>query len=207
MRWWIGTLAIACVLSGCAKRPSPSTPSAAGQASARPPVAAPAPSAPPLTDRELAQTLAREGVGRLADDLKQDRSDSLGTEIRETPRGVIVTFRHIFFAFDRADLTPVARREIERMAAVLNHPRVVARKILLEGHADAIGTDAYNMRLSLRRANSVAQELIASGLRRGRLGVEGYGERRPVAPNTNPDGSDNPAGRARNRRVEAVIQK
>jgi outer membrane protein OmpA-like peptidoglycan-associated protein len=129
----------------------------------------------------------------------------LPTEIRQTPRGVVVTFRNVLFAFDSAELTPQARREIERMAFVLNHPQAAARRVALEGFTDSIGTDAYNLDLSRRRADAVAQELVARGVRRDRLTVEGFGKQRPVAPNTQ-HGKDNPAGRALNRRVEAIVQ-
>jgi outer membrane protein OmpA-like peptidoglycan-associated protein len=132
--------------------------------------------------------------------------EDLPTEIRQTPRGVVVTFRNVLFAFDSAELTPQARREIERMAFVLNHPQALARRITLEGHTDSIGTEAYNLDLSRRRAASVAQELVARGVVRDRLTVDGLGKQRPVSPNTTPDGKDNPAGRALNRRVEAVVQ-
>jgi outer membrane protein OmpA-like peptidoglycan-associated protein len=199
-------LVLGILASGCAAKPEP------------PPVAAPAPPAPPppvaaepapYPDRELADALVQQGVGvpRDAPTAPPQPGEELPTEIRQTPRGVIVTFRDLLFAFDSAELNPKARREIERMAFVLNHPQAVARKVVLEGHADAIGTDAYNLDLSRRRAESVAQELVARGVRRDRLAVEGFGERRPVAPNTLSDGRDNPAGRALNRRVEAVVQK
>ena len=174
------------------------------------PVLRPAAPVPDLSNRELAESLAREGVGKIVIEesapAQQDRGESLETEIRETPQGVVVTFRHILFGFDSAQLGPVARREVERFALVLNHSRVRRRTVTLEGHADSIGSDAYNMDLSRRRATAVADELIAHGVRRDRVAVEAHGERRPVAPNTNADGTDNPAGRARNRRVEAVIQ-
>jgi outer membrane protein OmpA-like peptidoglycan-associated protein len=91
----------------------------------------------------LMETLAREGVGKIVTDepgrVQQERGTSLETEIRETPRGVVVTFRHILFTFDSAQLGPVARQEIERFAVVLNHPRVLRRAVTLEGHADSIG--------------------------------------------------------------------
>ena len=92
----------------------------------------------------------------------------------------------MLFAFDSADLTPQARREIERMAYVLNHPQAIGRRITLEGHTDSIGTEAYNLDLSRRRAASVAQELVARGVVRDRLTVEGIGKLRPVSPNTHP---------------------
>ena len=208
---WAGIAVLSLLVSACAPKPEP-------RPVAAPPTPAPAPSVaevpvsppPDLTNRELMDALAREGVGKIvtgeSDRLQQERGESLETEIRETPRGVVVTFRYILFAFDSAQLGPVARREVERFALVLNHSRVLRRSVTVEGHADSIGSDAYNTELSRRRATAVAEELIAHGVRRDRVAVEAYGERRPVAPNTHSDGTDNPAGRARNRRVEAVIQ-
>jgi outer membrane protein OmpA-like peptidoglycan-associated protein len=193
----LGTLATACA-------PAAAPPQ-------RPVATTPAPETPPpgpFTDRELADALVQQGVGVAKDapTAPPQPGEELPTEIRQTPRGVVVTFREVLFAFDSAELTPKARREIERMAFVLNHPQAATRHIALEGHADAIGTDAYNLGLSRRRAEAVAQELVARGVRRDRLSVEGFGKRKPVAPNTLPDGRDNPAGRALNRRVEAVVQ-
>lgn len=196
--------ALAIVASGCAQKPAPATP----VAEAPPPAATPpAPAPGPFTDRELAEELARQGVGakQQGETAPPQPGQELPTEIRQTPRGVVVTFRQVLFAFDSAELGPQARREIERMAFVLNHRQAVERRVMLEGHADSIGSRAYNLALSRRRAESVEQELIARGVRRDRLSAEGYGEARPVAPNTFPDGRDNPAGRALNRRVEAVV--
>jgi outer membrane protein OmpA-like peptidoglycan-associated protein len=194
-------LALGILASGCAAKPEPPP--------APPPSPAVAAEPAPYTDRELADALVEQGVGvaREAPTAPPGPGEELPTEIRQTPRGVVVTFRNLLFAFDRADLNAQARREIERMAFVLNHPQAAARKVVLEGHADAIGTDAYNLDLSRRRAEAVAQELVARGVRRDRLAVEGFGERRPVAPNTLPNGRDNPAGRALNRRVEAVVER
>jgi outer membrane protein OmpA-like peptidoglycan-associated protein len=88
----------------------------------------------------------------------------------------------------------------------VNHPRALSRRISVEGHADAIGSQGYNLPLSQRRAETVAQELIANQTRRERVRSQGFGELYPIAPNTNPDGSDNPAGRAKNRRVEVFLE-
>ena len=134
---------VAVIAGGCASQP------------AAPRVATPAaPAAPaPFTDRELVDELVRQGVGAPADaSTTPPRPDGdVPSEIRQTPRGVVVTFRDVRFAFDSAQLTPQARREIERMAFVLNHPQAAARRITLEGHTDAIGTEAYNLDLSRRR--------------------------------------------------------
>ena len=127
-------------------------------------------------------------------------------EITETARGVVVTLPSTFFAFDRFELDAQTQVVVDRIAQVLNHPRAANRTLLLEGHTDNVGTAAYNLTLSRNRVDSVARELIKQGLRSDRISVEAFGETRPLVPNRNPDGSDDPAARAKNRRVEAVIR-
>jgi outer membrane protein OmpA-like peptidoglycan-associated protein len=128
-------------------------------------------------------------------------------DVQETDRGIIVTLPYVFFGFGSADLNPEARKTVDAIAAILNHPRAEKRNLAVEGHADAVGQLGDNRALALARAETVANELIVNNLRRERVTTHGYGEERPVAPNTNPDGTDNPEGRARNRRVEIVIDK
>ena len=208
-----GILALVLLLgAGCSGRRGPAADETqAGNESppATAPAAAPSASKPaPFSDSELAAQLRRQGVGTAAAGQTPVASPP-GVrlpEIEETPRGVVITLPHTLFAFDSYELDPGALRVVERMAYVLNHPRATGRVVVLEGHADAIGTEAYNLALSRRRAETVARELIGQGLQRERITVEAYGESRPVAPNRNPDGTDNPAGRAKNRRVEAVIR-
>src|SRR3546814_11057484 len=78
---------------------------------------------------------------------------------------------------------------------------------ILAGHTDSKGTDAYNQALSERRASAVYDYLTSNGIDAGRLvGPVGYGESRPIATNTNADGSDNPEGRARHRRTALNVQ-
>ncbi|MBW1660432.1 MAG: OmpA family protein, partial [Deltaproteobacteria bacterium] len=75
-----------------------------------------------------------------------------------------------------------------------------------EGHTDSKGSEEYNLALSQRRADSVKVWLIEEGGLKGiTIITKGYGESKPVAPNTKPDGSDNPEGRAKNRRVEIYV--
>ncbi len=82
------------------------------------------------------------------------------------------------------------------------------KHIIIEGHTDSIGTEEYNLRLSQKRANAVKEWFInKAGLKDLIYETIGYGESKPVAPNQNPDGSDNPEGRAKNRRVEIRIIK
>jgi OOP family OmpA-OmpF porin len=86
-------------------------------------------------------------------------------------------------------------------------PVSIDLKVEVAGHTDSIGTDAYNQGLSERRARAVYDYLTSNGIDASRLvGPNGYGESRPIAPNTNPDGSDNPEGRALNRRTELNVQ-
>ena len=126
-------------------------------------------------------------------------------EARETERGVVVNLPDVLFAFGRSDLTGEAQSRVQGIADVLND-QARGRRVSIEGHTDAIGSEEANQRLSERRAASVASALSTSGVDQARVTTTGYGERYPVAPNTNPDGSDNSAGRAKNRRVEVVIE-
>jgi outer membrane protein OmpA-like peptidoglycan-associated protein len=80
-------------------------------------------------------------------------------------------------------------------------------RVTIEGHTDSIGTEAYNLRLSQRRANAVQRYLVSKGISADRLETIGKGEGEPVAPNTLPDGRDNPEGRAMNRRAELKVQE
>lgn len=83
-----------------------------------------------------------------------------------------------------------------------NNPKV---RLEISGHTDGNGSDEYNMDLSQRRAESVMSFLIDKGIEEKRLSAKGYGETQPIAPNNNPDGSDNPEGRKLNRRTEVKI--
>ncbi len=106
------------------------------------------------------------------------------------------------FDFDQALLRPDAVQTLSSVGPMLkeqgDHP------VTVEGHTDAKGSDDYNERLSLRRAASVRDWLVAEGYVRS-AAVRGLGEARPVAANEHGDGSDDPEGRQRNRRVEILI--
>ena len=79
--------------------------------------------------------------------------------------------------------------------------------MVIEGHTDALGPDWYNDKLSEKRAQVVRNWLVERGfLRPEQATVKAFGKRRPVAPNTKADGSDDPEGRKQNRRVEIVVQ-
>ncbi|MCJ7680427.1 MAG: OmpA family protein [Candidatus Aminicenantes bacterium] len=83
-----------------------------------------------------------------------------------------------------------------------NHP------VSLTGHTDSLGSDEYNLSLSEKRARSVKGWLVThSGIEASLIETDGKGEKEPIAPNTHSDGSDNPEGRQKNRRVEIRIKK
>jgi outer membrane protein OmpA-like peptidoglycan-associated protein len=125
--------------------------------------------------------------------------------VREQGNGVILVVPYVLFTYKSATLTPEARQLLSGVASTLNNPQAARRKIAVEGHTDAVGSHEYNRKLSLERAEAVAQELIAGGVSKERIKVEEYGEEIPIAPNKSPKGKDNPKGRAENRRVEIVI--
>jgi outer membrane protein OmpA-like peptidoglycan-associated protein len=107
------------------------------------------------------------------------------------------------FEFDKASLTAAAETTLGRVGPYLKeqgeHP------LTIEGHTDWMGTDDYNQALSERRAESVRAWLATHDYLPGSTVTRGYGEQRPVAPNQMPDGSDDPEGRQKNRRVEIVV--
>lgn len=108
----------------------------------------------------------------------------------------------VFFDFDRSQIRSEAEptlSEIGQRVAQSAHP------VAIEGHTDGKGSDDYNQKLSLERADSVRSFLVVHGSSAERLHAVGFGKKRPVAPNEKPDGSDDPTGRQKNRRVEIVI--
>ncbi len=114
-----------------------------------------------------------------------------------TNRGLVLTLGDVLFATDQAQLMPGAARAMDKLIHFLqDNPD---RKVLIEGHTDNVGNTAYNIDLSLRRADAVARALRLGGISDDRIVTKGYGERYPVVANTSA------AGRQQNRRVEIVI--
>ncbi len=115
----------------------------------------------------------------------------------------IFVLQNIYFGLDSADIRPAAALELNKLVQLLNdNPEI---KIEMGSHTDSTASDSYNLQLSQRRARSTVNYLIKKGIDEKRLVAQGYGESKPVARNTNPDGTDNPEGRQRNRRTEFKI--
>ncbi len=118
---------------------------------------------------------------------------------------VSIDLKGVNFDFNKANLRPDAVAILGEATEILK--RYPDLRVEVAGHTDSKGTEAYNQKLSERRARVVYDYLVKNGVDASRLvGPIGYGESRPIAPNTNPDGSDNPEGRAKNRRTELNVQ-
>ncbi|MCB0762456.1 MAG: OmpA family protein [Flavobacteriales bacterium] len=118
------------------------------------------------------------------------------------PEAIVI--KNIYYEFDKSDLTAEALKTIDNsLLGVLEENPTL--KVEIGSHTDSRGEDEYNRTLSQKRAESVVNYLILSGIDPSRLVARGYGEAQPIAPNQNDDGSDNPDGRARNRRTEFRI--
>jgi outer membrane protein OmpA-like peptidoglycan-associated protein len=122
-----------------------------------------------------------------------------GTQVTY-PVARIVFGERAFFDFDIDIPKPDARATLDLIAESMRRSSAELQLTVL-GHTDAIGTDAYNMQLSRRRAATVVRELVARGVRPGQLSIVAIGMRQPVAPNGTPE------GRALNRRVEFVVSR
>lgn len=112
-----------------------------------------------------------------------------------------IVLKNVYYAFDDASLTDAAKKEIDKTLLELMQK---APDLIIEvgSHTDSLGNSEYNKKLSQQRADNVINYLVSKGIEKKRLAAVGYGAEKPVANNYNPDGSDNPEGRERNRRTE-----
>ncbi len=115
----------------------------------------------------------------------------------------VFPLENIYYNFARAEIRPDAAKELDKLVQLLQDNLEI--NIELSSHTDSIDDEAYNLRLSQRRAESAVQYIIQHGIDANRLVAKGYGESKPIARNTNPDGTDNPVGRQKNRRTEFKI--
>jgi outer membrane protein OmpA-like peptidoglycan-associated protein len=160
---------------------------------------------PPRADVSMPAPPARmvPGANRaLIDDFKK-----AGVDAREVQEGVVIYLPAVFqFGFDDAAVAPAARRQLHAVAKLLLADSMMTRRVVIEGHTDAVGTATYNQSLSARRADAVSHELQTAGIARARITRRAFGANKPVEPNRKPDGTDNPTGRAKNRRVTLLIE-
>lgn len=117
--------------------------------------------------------------------------------------GKAIILKDIFYDYNKADLRTQSLVVLDTLYNImLDNPAIT---IELSAHTDSKGTDQYNLKLSEARAQSCVNYLISKGIARARLESKGYGESKPIAPNTLPNGKDNPDGRQLNRRTEFKV--
>ena len=102
-----------------------------------------------------------------------------------------------FFDFDKSVLKPEGRAKLDDLVGKIQG--INLEVIIAVGHTDSIGSDAYNQRLSVRRAEAVKAYLVSKGIERNRIYTEGKGKKQPIASNATAE------GRAKNRRVEVEV--
>ena len=111
----------------------------------------------------------------------------------------------VLFDFDKHDLRPEAIPSLQKVAEVLRSR--AGSPVTIDGHSDGKGSDAYNQPLSEKRAQAVRNWLVKSGgVTAAGITTKGWGKSKPIVPNTRPDGSDDPDGRKKNRRVEITVR-
>ncbi len=122
-------------------------------------------------------------------------SDDMGAA-QVSPIGIV------YFDFDKYNIRPDQVPVVDDVAAKMQADP--AMNVELQGNTDSIGSEEYNLALGNRRSVSVQRALEERGVGSERMATASFGEERPAAPNTNSDGSDNPEGRALNRRTEVL---
>lgn len=144
---------------------------------------------------ESARLQAETDAQHLRERLKDQLNLILMT--RDTARGLIVNMSDVLFDTAQATLKPGAREKLAKVSGILlAYPTL---HMTVEGHTDSIGSDAYNLELSRKRADSVRAYLVANGISPGNIEAHGMGKEGPVATN------DTAAGRQQNRRVDMVV--
>ena len=116
----------------------------------------------------------------------------------QTPAASKVTYAaDAFFDFDKATLKPAGKAKLDDLVGKVKG--INLEVIIAVGHTDSVGSDAYNQKLSVKRAESVKAYLVSKGIEKNRIYTEGKGEKQPVADNKTTE------GRAKNRRVEIEV--
>ncbi len=154
-------------------------------------------------EEALARAQDAEQARKTAAQIEAERKElerqmqALQANVKQTERGLVLTLGDVLFEFDQADLKPGAVRNLQPLISFLKENS--SRGVTIEGHTDSVGSDAYNLTLSQRRADAVRRLLIANGIAADRVTARGLGEAYPVASNESKE------GQLMNRRVEVVI--
>lgn len=134
-------------------------------------------------------------MDKQADEMRRDLEGATVTRVGE---GIKITFHSgILFDVNKSELKPASRTNLTNLGEILN--KYPDTEILIEGHADATGSEEWNLELSRNRSQSVASYLATQQVKNSRFTTMGYGESQPIADNSTVD------GRSANRRVEVAI--
>lgn len=140
-------------------------------------------------------------IGRKMDKQAQEISEELpGAEVERVGEGIVVTFDEgsgVKFATNQSSLNPSSKQTLDKLVEIMN--KYPGTEVLVAGHTDNVGAEAYNMELSKKRATSVMDYLVVDGISRDRIAMTYSGESDPRSTN------DTAEGRAENRRVEIAI--
>lgn len=145
-------------------------------------------------DEAQAQTKAAEKARAELAQLLKEMSELQG---QLTDRGIVLTLGDVLFATGKSELNASAQLSMGKLAEFLQKNQ--NRNLLVEGHTDSVGSDAYNQGLSDQRAASVKSALVKNGITSERIVTIGYGKKYPLASNADT------TGKQQNRRVEAII--
>ena len=160
-----------------------------------------------LSDAEKAQTIAAAEAAKAEAaraeaeaaklEMRSLRNQLSELQAKQTERGLLITLGDVLFEFNQSELKSGATRNLMPLAkALTERPQ---QTVVVEGHTDAVGSKAYNVQLSERRAAAVKDYLVAQGIAAERISTQGLGPDFPIASN------DTEGGRQQNRRVEVIL--
>jgi OOP family OmpA-OmpF porin len=149
-------------------------------------------------DASWTPATAAQGCGAVAAPVAAQAAPAPAPAPKPAPAAAKVTYAaDAFFDFDKSVLKPAGKAKLDDLVGKVKG--INLEVIIAVGHTDSIGTDAYNQKLSVRRAESVKAYLVSKGIEKNRIYTEGKGEKQPVADNKTKE------GRAKNRRVEIEV--
>ncbi len=162
----------------------------------------------PTQDLKFATLDLKFSVETVAGGIQGTVAKTQELQVKETKTEIRIELAaDVLFDFDKAIVRPEAASALHNVAEIIKD-RGKGRNLRVDGYTDSKGGDAYNQKLSDRRANAVKLWLTQKeGLPQAKITSRGFGAMNPIAPNVKSDGSDDPIGRQKNRRVEIVLSK
>lgn len=125
------------------------------------------------------------------------------TEVPVVETGIAKVLDNVYFEYDKYKLLDGSEASLNEIVTLMKDKPGI--RVEIGGHTDNKGSKSYNERLSQQRAQSCVDYIVSQGIDAARITAKGYGASKPIAPNTLPDGKDNPDGRAKNRRTEFTV--